>query len=656
MPHDENVVPRHRPERIDRTPRTPMTPGSKLRKMKSIQAHYARMQKSRTTLGELGNAMPAAMAAEAAMMPPKQSGPDFLQKPASAGEEPPAESIAAAAPPEAAFPQAPAPAPQPASLPHARDLHAETESLAGSVNSGGSRSSSARTVARLRPVKPVTVKGSSSLFEVARAMKNKRQDVALLVDEDNRLQGILTANDFVKRVIARGTEPSTTRAEEVMTRSPRCVSHGDSAIEALSIMAEGRFRHLPVVDGRGVVNGVLDITKCLYDAIHRMETAAARQASKADAIRGAVLRAVATAASSEGAAITEAAAVQKMIAPLMGRVFGGAGNAAVGSLLDEIDGCSSLVCVEADCSVRDACVLMAAAGSGKAALVVGTVRGGDRGIVGIVTPKDAMNRMVARGLDADRTSVRDIMTENPDSIAPEATVLDAMHQMLNNRYLHLPVVSQSPADKEENDGGILGCVDVMDIVHKTIAGGDAEDDDGGASGREALQRFLHSAFSHEGAASEYDHGSECQSQISEDVGSTLTGTVGTMGEALFTFKVTDADGATHRVRCPYSTLGAVREALCGAMGVAEEAPSAMRLMYTDCDGDNVILACDETLVEAVDQTRRAGLDSLKLRFELPRPKAPPAGAPAAFTPLAGAVAVMGAAALLGGLYIVSRKR
>lgn len=47
----------------------------------------------------------------------------------------------------------------------------------------------------------------------------------------------------------------------------------------------GKFRHLPVVDN-GEVIAMLDITKCLYDAISRMEKAAEQGSAIAAAVEG----------------------------------------------------------------------------------------------------------------------------------------------------------------------------------------------------------------------------------------------------------------------------------------------------------------------------------------------------------------------------------
>lgn len=47
----------------------------------------------------------------------------------------------------------------------------------------------------------------------------------------------------------------------------------------------GKFRHLPVVEN-GEVIAILDITKCLYDAISRMEKAAEHGSAIAAAVEG----------------------------------------------------------------------------------------------------------------------------------------------------------------------------------------------------------------------------------------------------------------------------------------------------------------------------------------------------------------------------------
>lgn len=52
----------------------------------------------------------------------------------------------------------------------------------------------------------------------------------------------------------------------------------------------------------------------------------------------------------------------------------------------------------------------------------------DGRLAGIVTPKDLLNRVVAKGLDPDATLVSDVMTPNPDTVPPEMTVIEALRE------------------------------------------------------------------------------------------------------------------------------------------------------------------------------------------------------------------------------------
>ena len=71
-------------------------------------------------------------------------------------------------------------------------------------------------------------------------------------------------------MVARDLPAGTTNVAKVMTANPTVVSMKDPAMDALSTMVENHFRHLPVVDDNGAVVGVLDIAKCLNDAISKL--------------------------------------------------------------------------------------------------------------------------------------------------------------------------------------------------------------------------------------------------------------------------------------------------------------------------------------------------------------------------------------------------
>jgi len=66
----------------------------------------------------------------------------------------------------------------------------------------------------------------------------------------------------------------------------------------------------------------------------------------------------------------------------------------------------------------------------------------DRRLVGIFTGRDAVWRVLAEGLDPDSTKLADVMTASPDTIAPGKTAMDALLQMQDGGYRHIPIVAE----------------------------------------------------------------------------------------------------------------------------------------------------------------------------------------------------------------------
>jgi CBS domain-containing protein len=78
-----------------------------------------------------------------------------------------------------------------------------------------------------------------------------------VTDEKGKLVGMFTGRDAVCRVLAFGKDSAHTKLAEVMTRDPITMAPDKNAIDALRLMWDGGFRHLPVVkDGKllGVVS------------------------------------------------------------------------------------------------------------------------------------------------------------------------------------------------------------------------------------------------------------------------------------------------------------------------------------------------------------------------------------------------------------------
>jgi len=61
-------------------------------------------------------------------------------------------------------------------------------------------------------------------------------------------------------------------------------------------------------------------------------------------------------------------------------------------------------------------------------------------LVGIFTERDAVFRVMARGLDPESTALRDVMTRDPTTVAPDETFGYALLLMHENGFRHAPVV------------------------------------------------------------------------------------------------------------------------------------------------------------------------------------------------------------------------
>jgi CBS domain-containing protein len=105
----------------------------------------------------------------------------------------------------------------------------------------------------VRDQDPLTLSPQATVKEACRQMRDRRIGAVLVTESDRRLVGIFTGRDAVHRVLAEGKSASRTRLSEVMTREPTAMPSGKTAIEALRLMQDGRYRHIPIVDEGRVV-------------------------------------------------------------------------------------------------------------------------------------------------------------------------------------------------------------------------------------------------------------------------------------------------------------------------------------------------------------------------------------------------------------------
>ena len=100
---------------------------------------------------------------------------------------------------------------------------------------------------------PVTLPPDATVRDACQRMRARRVGAVLVTEGDYRLLGIFTGRDAVHRVLAEGKSAARTKLAEVMTPDPDTMPPGKTAIEALRLMEDGRYRHVPIVDDGKVV-------------------------------------------------------------------------------------------------------------------------------------------------------------------------------------------------------------------------------------------------------------------------------------------------------------------------------------------------------------------------------------------------------------------
>jgi CBS domain-containing protein len=92
---------------------------------------------------------------------------------------------------------------------------------------------------------------------------------SVLVTEQERLLGIFTEGDLIRRVLAPGLDPNLTLLIEVMTPEPDTIRPREPVDEAIRRMDEFGYRHLPVVEG-GKVVGMVALRDCSIEDLAAM--------------------------------------------------------------------------------------------------------------------------------------------------------------------------------------------------------------------------------------------------------------------------------------------------------------------------------------------------------------------------------------------------
>lgn len=104
----------------------------------------------------------------------------------------------------------------------------------------------------------VTVDAEATVKEAVEIM-NKHEIGCLVVMEKNKLVGILTERDMLKKVLGESRNPETTKVSEIMTTPVITTSPTTNLEEAAKLMFKKNVKKLPIVS-EGKLVGLVTLT------------------------------------------------------------------------------------------------------------------------------------------------------------------------------------------------------------------------------------------------------------------------------------------------------------------------------------------------------------------------------------------------------------
>jgi CBS domain-containing protein len=121
------------------------------------------------------------------------------------------------------------------------------------------KNSKIESVSRLQPPPPLTLPPQATVRQALTLMQEHGVG-CILICQDQRLLGIFTERDLLRRVLGPG-KPFSLPLEQCMTPHPITVRSKESVGTAIRRMQEGGHRNLPVVDEAGHPIGLLSVKR-----------------------------------------------------------------------------------------------------------------------------------------------------------------------------------------------------------------------------------------------------------------------------------------------------------------------------------------------------------------------------------------------------------
>ena len=110
---------------------------------------------------------------------------------------------------------------------------------------------------------PATVSLQATVDDAIQTMLEKQVGAVAVVDEHGVVAGMFTERDVLAKFALSGRDPKRTPVHELMSPMVEMATEETSPSEALQVMLERHYRHMPIVDDQGKVLAIVSIRNIL---------------------------------------------------------------------------------------------------------------------------------------------------------------------------------------------------------------------------------------------------------------------------------------------------------------------------------------------------------------------------------------------------------
>ncbi|MEM7082458.1 MAG: CBS domain-containing protein [Pseudomonadota bacterium] len=127
-----------------------------------------------------------------------------------------------------------------------------------------------QTILNRKGTRVVSARPDEPVQHICDLIQTRRIGAVLIIDDDDRLVGLVSERDVVYRLSAVGAEALTQPASQIMTRELIICEPASDLLFVMACMTDNKVRHLPVLD-QGKLCGVISIGDVVQQRMHALE-------------------------------------------------------------------------------------------------------------------------------------------------------------------------------------------------------------------------------------------------------------------------------------------------------------------------------------------------------------------------------------------------